>query len=121
LISELIGDDVKLTRLSHGNQEYWMFITPRGYAGPLNSLGFVGIFFPEKGSHNLPPGLGAGKVQRVGGGCSESHLLCDCCHCFFTPESSSYFSDCEKKTLNCTVILQESSGEEPLSPSQHSA
>lgn len=98
-----------------------MFITPRGYAGPLNSLGFVGIFFPEKGSHNLPPGLGAGKVQRVGGGCSESHLLCDCCHCFFTPESSSYFSDCEKKTLNCTVILQESSGEEPLSPSQHSA
>ena len=76
-----------LTRLSHGNQEYWMFITPRGYADPLDSLGFVDIFFPEKGSHDLPPRLGAGKVQRVGGSCSESHLLCDCRHCFFSPES----------------------------------
>ena len=163
----IIGNDVKLSRLSHGNQESWMFMTPLGYAAVsaaaakshqscptlcdptdgsppgssvpgilqarmlewvaisfspwlCRSLKFFGIcwyFLPWKGKPHLPPRFGAGKVQRAGSSCPDSHLLCDCCHC---SPVLKLFCRLWKQTLNCIVILQESIGEEPLS-SQYSA
>ena len=106
--------------MGFSRQECWSglpFPSPLGSADLLNFLGFVDISFPEKRSHNLPPRFGAGKVQRAGSSCPESHLLCDSCHC---SPVLKLFCRLWKQTLNCIVILQESIGEEPLS-SQYSA
>lgn len=52
------------------------FMTFGSSANPLNYLVYFGIFLPKKGSHDLRPGLGAGKIHQESTNCSKKNPTC---------------------------------------------